>query len=488
MERRKKPPVAWLIAVPVILGTLFAIWQCPCAGVEAVAGGVAADETPGKCTPPPGNAHKTSGRKVRPAHVPLEPRLLPDVGMAAKENGLPHRLIPLTIPVKKPAAKTVQTQHLQPQPRPVQQPRQTQTPDAAGPCYSWLLENRADMPADGGFRSHELERIACEADKHIRHGFSLANRGAFYSARTEFVKALRLVAQGLDVEHQTSVHGHALRAGLMALKESDDFIPSGSQLETDLDFPTIVGAHQTPVLKLSQPRTLTSLEALRRYFSFAQYQLAIAAGNEVAGSMALHAMAKLYASSAGNATVNILSAKPKAMTCFQAALVAYPRNYMAANDLGVLLANSQRFEDARNVLERSVEMCPHSATWQNLAVVYGHLGLPELAASAELNRQQARQLEIAHSGAAVPGASDPRVLWLTPQQFAATYAQTSGARQPLPVQQKPAQVQTRESGNRLARAKSHEPPPPASTSKDGPLVESKKDTTWSWNVFRNVFK
>ena len=368
-------------------------------------------------------------------------------------------------PVKSAPVKTVET----PQ---AQKPRD----EKPSPRYSWLLEGRAGIPAKSGHRSLDLERIARQADTHTRYGFSLANRGAYYSARAEFVKSLRLVAQGLDVEHQTSVHGHALRAGLKALKEADDFIPSGSQLESDLDFQAIISGHQTPVLKLSQPHTLTSLEALRRYYGFAQYQLAVSAGRELAGSMALHAMGKLYASSVDNSSVNVLSAKPKAMTCFQAALICYPQNYMASNDLGVLLANSGRLEDARSILENSVETCPHSAIWHNLADVYRQLNLTELAQRAMHDQQLSHQREAARRAAATPGATDPRVCWLTPEEFAKTYAQTADARQPLPIQQASAVNQARQ------------PAKPVAPAVKSPVIEEHGTTSWSWNALKNVFK
>ena len=55
-------------------------------------------------------------------------------------------------------------------------------------------------------RSEQLEAIARQADRHVRHGFDLAGKGAYFAARAEFVAALRLLAQGLDAEYQTKAH------------------------------------------------------------------------------------------------------------------------------------------------------------------------------------------------------------------------------------------------------------------------------------------
>ncbi len=66
-------------------------------------------------------------------------------------------------------------------------------------------------------RSEQLEGIARQSDRHVRHGFELAGKGAYFAARAEFVAALRLLAQGLDAEHQTKVHSQALSAALTAM-------------------------------------------------------------------------------------------------------------------------------------------------------------------------------------------------------------------------------------------------------------------------------
>ena len=97
------------------------------------------------------------------------------------------------------------------------------------PSTEPLLAKKAaakDLPV----RSEQLESIARQADQQTRHGFELAGRGAYFAARSEFIAALRLVAQGLDTDGQTKIHGKSLAAGLTALKEAEDFIPGGSKI------------------------------------------------------------------------------------------------------------------------------------------------------------------------------------------------------------------------------------------------------------------
>ena len=484
MDRWKSLLQPRLVVPLVILGSAFVFWS------------TRADKRPldvskrhsASIVGPSSELLATPHLHARVAAAPLAPRLLPHSETCRCDGAEPRTassaepispaafpLAPQTVEPSATGSTVVQSATLS---RRLPAQRQEARSEDAGPRYSWLLEGRADVPADQDFRSRELELIARQADEHTRRGFDLAGRRAYYSARSEFIEALRLVAQGLDAEHRTSVHGQALRAGLRALDEADDFVLSGPQLEAELNYQAIIEGHGTPVLKLSRPQTLTSIEALRRYFSFAQYQLAVAAGHEMAGSMALHALAKLYASSEDNPTLTIVSAKSKAMTCFQAALVAYPQNYMASNDLGVLLANAGRYDDARQILEASADNCPHSATWHNLSVVYRELGMQQLSERAEENHRSSLEQELAQRNARSPGASDPRVIWLSPEDFAKTYAQTADARQPLPVR----------SGAAMDEANNRVQVSPQPVEKQSPVVAEERSTSWSWNIFKNVLK
>ena len=58
-------------------------------------------------------------------------------------------------------------------------------------------------------RSDPLEQVARQADEQTRHGYELATRGACFAARSEFIGALRLVAEGLDTQQKTDMHGRA---------------------------------------------------------------------------------------------------------------------------------------------------------------------------------------------------------------------------------------------------------------------------------------
>jgi len=278
-----------------------------------------------------------------------------------------------------------------------------------------------------GARSEQLERIARQADKKIRDGFELAGRRAYFAARAEFVAALRLISQGLDTQHRTAAHSRALAAGLTALKEAEDFFPAGSRLEADLNLTSLIGGHRTPVLKDTSTEDLTPMLALRNYFTFAQEQLAASAEHEVAGSMALHALGKLHAAVATRGNAVVKAAEPKAMTFYQAALLVHPGNYMASNDLGVLLGHCGNYREAADALQHSLSIHPQPTGWRNLAAVYEQLGQSELARQARLRSTIGNHAKGSHGGMAQP-SSHGEVVWVDP----ATFSQTSAGPGPVP--------------------------------------------------------
>ena len=104
----------------------------------------------------------------------------------------------------------------------------------------------SDVPplATGERTEAKLGDVAAEK---IRNGYALAERGALYAARQEFIQVLRMISRAKDAQSGTSQRSQALAAGLRALDEAEDFAPRGTQLEADLDVAIITSAHRTPV-------------------------------------------------------------------------------------------------------------------------------------------------------------------------------------------------------------------------------------------------
>jgi tetratricopeptide (TPR) repeat protein len=247
----------------------------------------------------------------------------------------------------------------------------------------------------------------------------LAARGALYSARAQFIQALRTIAQSLDVQEGGRRHTEALGAGLTALEEAEDFVPRGSNVEADLDVGVMVRGHRTPVLKDSPAGELVAVTAQQQYYTYAQEQLALAAGREEAGSMALFGLGKAYGTLAIQQSPQTVAPEPKAMVFHQAALTVDGGNYLAANELAVLVARYERYDKARELLQHSVTLAPQSAIWRNLAVVHQRLGETELAVSAEKQAVEAARREAV--AAAQPSSAAPGDLqWVDPATFAAS--------------------------------------------------------------------
>jgi hypothetical protein len=247
-----------------------------------------------------------------------------------------------------------------------------------------------------------------QAQTKIRRGYKLAQRGAYFAARQEFVEVLRTIAEAKDQKRGVARRSIALANGLRALEEAADFAPRGSAVESQLDFDVIIASHRTPVPKGDagklMPQQLGDL-----YYRYAQLQLGAAVAGEPAGSMALHALGKLYSQIGRAEPERIVQADRRAFALQQAALLARDDNHLAAHELGVLLAETGHFVDSEYILAQVAMREPHPVVYRNLARIQRKLGREDLAAVSE---QQAHLL--AEQGV----SSTTGVKWVDPQTLA----------------------------------------------------------------------
>ncbi len=316
------------------------------------------------------------------------------------------------------------------QSEPLREPPAVPLPAADANMLSDQVEPPVGSASEG--RSRELEIVARNADILSQSAFELAGKRAYYSARTEFIKALRLLTEALDAHYSTQSHGFALAAGLQALKESDEFIPHGANLEADINVPLIASGHSTPVLRDANDPSISPLEARQMYYTYAQEQLAFAIRDEFAGSIALYGMGKLHTVMGDQGAATVPAAESKAVVFHQAALMAVPENAMAANEVGVLLAQMGRLEPSRDVLLHSLRVAPMPATWHNLSVVHARLGEHNLAQMARNEHLNAKHLAMARRGNPAAGESVANlpVQWVDPEVLAQASAHDSLARVP----------------------------------------------------------
>ena len=227
------------------------------------------------------------------------------------------------------------------------------------------------------------------------------------------------MAEGLDAEQKSNAHGSALTAALTAVKEAEDFLPNGSRLEADTELSLVIAAHATPILK-DHAENMTPMTAMRCYMTFAQEQFAGSAARwPVRWPCTPWANFTALAGKKGGLAPG---AEAKAVVCYQAALIVYPKNYMAANDLGVLLARCGDYARPA-MLEHSLSLSRQSATWHNLAVVYRQLGQPALARSSRPAGGHASAGRAARRQKTASGTTNSSV-GIDPQAFAQTSANT----------------------------------------------------------------
>lgn len=243
--------------------------------------------------------------------------------------------------------------------------------------------------------SRHLAVISKRAHEHVNYGFDLAERGALYSAEVEFSQALQLVAQGLDAHYGTQRHTKAVAAGLTALREADDFVPRPGQPPARLE--EMISGHKTPVWEDAKTEDVPPLIAMQRYYAYAQQQFMVAAGRDPSAAMALYGMGRLQTALASEYGVKKMTAGPKAMALYQATVGVDPQNYLAANELGVMLARYGQLREAEVALRHSVQVAPRPENWRNLAEVYERMGDAQ-------NAQDARaQLQLAMKSGTRPG-------------------------------------------------------------------------------------
>ncbi|MEX0819905.1 MAG: hypothetical protein WD070_09925 [Pirellulaceae bacterium] len=288
-------------------------------------------------------------------------------------------------------------------PKPPLPPLATQSAAAPSGSAGWLTTGSS------------LVAVSQRADGMIDRGFLLAEKGAYYSAKTEFEQALRTVAQALDAHFGGSDYSAALAAGWLALDEAKDF-SAHRQRGLVVDVGLMVESHQSPILKDYALDKVSPVVAMQHYFAFAQERLVEAGGHAPVASRALHGLGKIHMVLGEKSGSAERLHGPKALAFQQAALTTDPGNFLAANELGVLLARFGKLQEARTVLQYSVATYPLPETWQNLSVVHQRLGEAELAAQSLANWQLAIQ-QTGGNPATQQANGRSLVQWVPPQAF-----------------------------------------------------------------------
>ena len=225
--------------------------------------------------------------------------------------------------------------------------------------------------------------VSEQAQAKIRRGYKLAQRGAYFAARREFVDVLRMIAEAKDQKHGASRRAVALADGLRALEEAADFAPRGGDVDSRAITAVIIASHRTPVAKGATATQLMPQQLSDLYYRYAQLQLGAAVAGEPAGSMALHALGKLYSQLGRAEPERVVQADRRAFSLQQAALLARDDNHLAAHELGVLLAEAGHYLDSEYLLTQVAMREPHPVVYRNLARIQRKLGHDQLAAASD---------------------------------------------------------------------------------------------------------
>ena len=223
------------------------------------------------------------------------------------------------------------------------------------------------------------ESDAQKAVHNIEYGKSLSRRGAAYAARQEFYAALRILAQSHDKQVGGTAYTAALRNGILAIKEAQDFIVTDTEAQIGLSVPNVLETHSTKVISPESAASMTAIEAAQRYFAYASHQLSRSCGQNVVAAEALYCLGKLHSVQAKSGSNDSKLDLAKAMIYHQAAITANGSNFRSLNELGVLYANSGRFGEAKHMLKRSLRIKQLPQAWQNLSVIHQRMGEHQLA-------------------------------------------------------------------------------------------------------------
>jgi len=251
-------------------------------------------------------------------------------------------------------------------PDPATQAPVAQDPQHSDDMTSWVIEG--DMR-----RTPKIPGVITQLPPHVEqrlnYAFDLAQRGATYSAANEFQAVLGLCTLEIDARSGSTEHREALRQGLLALDEADQF--SGDQLDwrDSADVRRLAANHSTPVLH-GQNQPVDAIRAVQAYYAFAEDRLTYACAGLPGASLAYYGLARTITVPG----TRVAHSAGKAVLYHRVALQITPQNVLAANELAVLLAQHGQLDDAEKMLQHSVSVQPTTDAYRSLAAVYSREG------------------------------------------------------------------------------------------------------------------
>ncbi len=230
-----------------------------------------------------------------------------------------------------------------------------------------VLPTAIEPPA--GWQSIEIE-----LKKHLTDCDDLLRRGAVFSGRQEALIAIRLLLRNLDQRRSRWVSEPSFDQALVAFRESTEFYESMQHPERSQDVPALVRGHQTPVLKNTELKSLPPAIAAQHYMHFAKDRMIAAAEYHPWASDLYYALGKCFERQAEESTLEQSMLLSQAAACYQAALATKNNHAQAANQLGFVLLQLDRNQEAEFYLRESLKMSQTPQAYRNLAELYRRNG------------------------------------------------------------------------------------------------------------------
>jgi tetratricopeptide (TPR) repeat protein len=304
---------------------------------------------------------------------------LPEAGSTAEVFSSPDEFAGLDVPMPEPEAAP----ETKPRARAIEVPAYDELSREERHLLN-VIEHETLTATTGVLTDAKLDQ---ECREKIAAAYKLNQRGAAYAARKQLIEVLRLISQAKDARESTRSRSESLAAGLRALDEAEDFAPRGSQLEAEMRLDIVCAAHRTPLARELDLTKILPSQMMERYNRYAQIKLAVAVAGEPAGSMALYSLGKLNSQLGATEAEHHPHATRRAVAFQQAALLAHNENYLAAHELGVLLAETGHFPEAQHLLSQVAAEQPNAVVYRNLARVQDEMGRHQDAQSSRTKSQ-----------------------------------------------------------------------------------------------------
>jgi hypothetical protein len=258
-------------------------------------------------------------------------------------------------------------------------PTKTQT---SLPTPSATALSSANRPSLEPMRAVEPPPGWNAVEKRIREQLercdAMLRRGAIFSARQTCWQALEELCRVLDLHRPEGKRAEALRRAMVAMREEEDFYRYSSLQNSRSDLiSNLSWSHETPVIRewLKQQASsntsqdvqqISPLIAAQHYRSYAREQLIAACDRHPWAADLLYALGKTLEKQAWEDSSRSALIQQHAEIIYQAALETNPKQYLAATQLGYVLLQLDRPQEARDILAYSVNGLPTTAGYQNL--------------------------------------------------------------------------------------------------------------------------